>query len=140
MAGRSYLAKCVFPSSVLHTGRAWEARCTAAAGAETENGTGGQASHQGPSAVTENQPRTRQSPASAGEQAGAALPSTLDPPPFSSVPVPHHYVRTEDTRWPVQREKDKEATINMNTSIYNLFSNTLAKLPMPLFNRIKVYV
>lgn len=28
----------------------------------------------------------------------------------------------------------------MNTSIYNLFSNTLAKLPMPLFNRTKVYV
>lgn len=41
MASQSYLAKCVFPSSVLHTGRAWEARCTAAAGAETENSTGG---------------------------------------------------------------------------------------------------
>lgn len=33
----SYLEKCVFPSSVRHTGRAWEARCTVVAGAETEN-------------------------------------------------------------------------------------------------------
>lgn len=33
----SYLEKCVFPSSVRHTGHAWEARCTVVAGAETEN-------------------------------------------------------------------------------------------------------
>lgn len=36
-ASQSYLAKCAFPRSVRHTGRAWEARYTAAAAAETEN-------------------------------------------------------------------------------------------------------
>ena len=39
MASPSYLVRCVFPSSVPHTGRAWEARCTAAVGAERENTT-----------------------------------------------------------------------------------------------------
>ena len=49
----SYLEKCVFPSSVRHTGHAWEARCTVVAGAETENteqvgglGTNGRNTHE----------------------------------------------------------------------------------------------
>lgn len=63
MANQTYLAKCVFLSSVRHTGRAWEARCTAAAGAETENTAQVQRSwHKWLSTLTESQPSTWQSP------------------------------------------------------------------------------
>lgn len=63
MANQTHLAKCVFLSSVRHTGRAWEARCTAAAEAETENTAQVQRSwHKWPSTLTESQPSTWQSP------------------------------------------------------------------------------
>lgn len=82
MASPSYLAKCVFPSSVRHTGRASEARCTAAAGAETENrAQAGGPPPKWPSPVAENQPSARVPvtyPRLQGST-GAARPATLGP-------------------------------------------------------------
>lgn len=127
MASQSYLAKCVFPSSVLHTGRAWEARCTAAAGAGTENSTGGQASHKGRTSRAHDRLRRLQ-------RSRLGLLCRLPWTHASSPPPPsHHQVRTEDTRWPVQR--DKEATINMNISIYIIYFLTYLQSSQSLFKK-----
>lgn len=74
MASPSYLVKCAFPSSVPHTGRAWEARCTAAVGAERENTAKlGRPRHKGPRTIAHREP-THHSPTAARKHSVAARP------------------------------------------------------------------
>lgn len=146
MASQSYLVKCVFLSSVRHTGRAWAAGCTAAAGAETEN-TAQAGLHAALTAVCcPGRPAAHRTvpappvPARICRAAHpAALPPTLDPTPSShpypalctSSPSRDCRNETGEIRRLAQGEKVKDPTINMNTSIYNLLSNIHEKLPLP---------
>ena len=144
MASQGYLVKCVFPSSVRHTGRAWAAGCTAAAGAETEKqhrrGVAALTAVHCPGQPAQHRANPGTHPHLQGGAPGysAAHPGSPHPLLIGTQPTaPHHQVRTcrnktGEIRRLVQGEKDKEPTVNTNASIYNLFSNILAKLPLPV--------
>lgn len=88
MASPSYLVKCAFPSSVPHIGRAWEARCRAAAGAERENMTKvGRPRHKGPWTLARREP-THHSPTPAGKHGVAARPARPLPIPLPLICSP----------------------------------------------------
>ena len=123
--------KCEFPSSARHTGRAWEARCTAAVGAETENMTKvGRTWHECPGSLAGNQPTTH--PHLQGGAVWLLCPSALDPSLFdSSVPPSSPKFRPGETGSEGCGGWFKARKIKRLQRTHHLFPDTLAKLPMP---------